>query len=183
MTNTTWITGDSIEYMESMDSKSVDFVIADPPYSNFPLVNKSIEQSLRVSKGSVLYFMYAEDIYDLDIRPEQVLFWVKPISTKNTSRRYSRFVEVICVFRNVGFTNALHWSNRSGIFTDSLVEDRIHPFKKPESLIQRLILQHSNIGDLVLDPFAGSGTVQSVCARVERKCISIELEPSWAKAT
>jgi len=47
-----------------------------------------------------------------------------------------------------------------------------HPTPKPEALLERIILATSNEGDLVLDPFLGSGTTMRVAQRLNRQCIS-----------
>lgn len=54
-----------------------------------------------------------------------------------------------------------------------------HPTQKPEGLIERLVLASSDQGDLVLDPFAGSGTTLRVCQQINRRCIGIELNPGY----
>lgn len=48
-------------------------------------------------------------------------------------------------------------------------------YQKPASLIERLIRIHSNPGDTVLDPFAGSGTTPKAAERLGRKQISFEI--------
>jgi len=54
-------------------------------------------------------------------------------------------------------------------------EDRqIHPAQKPSMLIERLILLSSNKGDIVLDPFSGSGVTAVVCEKLKRKYICVE---------
>ena len=49
-----------------------------------------------------------------------------------------------------------------------------HPTQKPMALIERCLLASTNEGDLVLDPFLGSGTTAVACARLNRSCIGIE---------
>jgi site-specific DNA-methyltransferase (adenine-specific) len=44
-----------------------------------------------------------------------------------------------------------------------------HATQKPEPLIERLVLASSRPGDLVVDPFVGSGTTAAVAARLERR--------------
>ncbi len=61
----------------------------------------------------------------------------------------------------------------------SMPENTAHPTQKPEKLIAKLILASSNKGDIVLDPFAGSGTT-SVCAKkLGRHYVGIELDPQY----
>jgi modification methylase len=59
---------------------------------------------------------------------------------------------------------------------------KIHPTQKPEALLQRVLLAASNAGDLVLDPFFGSGTTGAVARRLRRNFIGLERDPGYAAA-
>ncbi|QGM46921.1 site-specific DNA-methyltransferase [Methylocystis heyeri] len=59
---------------------------------------------------------------------------------------------------------------------------KTHPTQKPESLLARIILAASNPGDLVLDPFFGSGTTGAVAKRLRRDYLGIEREAAYAEA-
>jgi len=59
---------------------------------------------------------------------------------------------------------------------------KLHPTQKPEALIARVILAASRPGDLVLDPFAGTGTTGAVAKRLRRGFIGVEREKSYAAA-
>lgn len=54
-----------------------------------------------------------------------------------------------------------------------------HPTQKPEGLMERMILASSDEGDLIVDPFCGSGTTLRVCQQTNRKAIGIELNPDY----
>lgn len=54
-----------------------------------------------------------------------------------------------------------------------------HPAQKPLEAIKRIILAHTDEGDLVIDPFAGSGTTALACHELGRKCIIIEKDPNY----
>lgn len=56
---------------------------------------------------------------------------------------------------------------------------KAHPTQKPESLLHRVILASSNPGDIVLDPFFGTGTTGAVAKRLGRKWIGIECEQGY----
>ena len=58
-----------------------------------------------------------------------------------------------------------------------------HPTQKPEGLIERMILASSDKGDVVLDPFSGSGTTLRVCQQLERNGIGFELNPEYVEMT
>lgn len=54
-----------------------------------------------------------------------------------------------------------------------------HPTQKPEALLDRIIKASSNVGDIVLDPFAGSYTTSAVANKLGRNAIGIELNPEY----
>lgn len=59
-----------------------------------------------------------------------------------------------------------------------------HSTQKPEAVILPLILYSSNPGDLVLDPFAGTGTTLAVARKTGRRWLGMEMTPEWyGKAT
>ncbi|MGI9461894.1 MAG: site-specific DNA-methyltransferase [Alphaproteobacteria bacterium] len=58
-----------------------------------------------------------------------------------------------------------------------------HPTQKPESLLQRIILATSRVGDVVLDPFAGSGTSLAVCKKLRRHYIGFEQSAKYVAIT
>jgi site-specific DNA-methyltransferase (adenine-specific)/modification methylase len=59
----------------------------------------------------------------------------------------------------------------------------LHPTQKPEALVERCVAASSNPGDLVVDPFSGSGTTAVICARLQRDFIGYELEDIYIKAS
>jgi len=65
-------------------------------------------------------------------------------------------------------------------WTECIRHGKAHPFEKPLDLIRRLVLAASDPGDLVLDPFGGSGTTAAACAMTGRRCLLIEREPAYA---
>lgn len=58
-----------------------------------------------------------------------------------------------------------------------------HPTQKPEGLIERMVLASSDEGDLVIDPFSGSGTTLRVCQQLNRNAIGIELNETYVEQT
>jgi modification methylase len=59
---------------------------------------------------------------------------------------------------------------------------KVHPTQKPEALLHRVILSCTSPGDVVLDPFLGSGTTAAVARRLGRRYIGIERDPTYAAA-
>lgn len=155
---------------------NIGLVIADTPYDDHA-TTKAVIARLRSQSCCQLFFMYPEDVWRLETKPDQVLHWVKQPSTKNTSRAYSRFVEAIAVY-NPRMNTKTHWSCRTGVFFDSLIQQPEHPHKKPDSLIEKLLANHYRDG-IVFDPFAGSGTVHRVCLRMGIPSFSVEIDRRW----
>jgi len=77
----------------------------------------------------------------------------------------------------------------SNIWTDisipfwSMPENTDHPTQKPEKLIAKLLLASSNEGDLILDPFAGSGTTLVTAKKLNRHFVGIEMDEYYSMLT
>ena len=54
-----------------------------------------------------------------------------------------------------------------------------HPTQKPEGVVERMVLASSDENDFVVDPFAGSGTTLRVCQQTNRRCLGIEINPTF----
>lgn len=73
----------------------------------------------------------------------------------------------------------------SNLWTDltvpfwSMPENTDHPTQKPEKLLAKVILASSNEGDVVLDPFLGSGTTSVVAKKLNRRYVGIELDQTY----
>lgn len=61
--------------------------------------------------------------------------------------------------------------------------DGYHGCQLPEALLTRIILASSNLNDVVLDPFVGSGTTAAVAKRLGRRYVGIDLSPTYVKRT
>ena len=60
--------------------------------------------------------------------------------------------------------------------------DKIHPTQKPEALLARVLLSSSKPGDVVLDPFFGTGTTGAVAKRLGRRFVGVEREQAYIDA-
>jgi modification methylase len=61
-------------------------------------------------------------------------------------------------------------------------DDKVHPTQKPEALLHRIIAATTRPGDVVLDPFFGTGTTGAVAKRLGRKFIGVERESTYIAA-
>ncbi len=73
----------------------------------------------------------------------------------------------------------------SNLWTDitvpfwSMPENTDHPTQKPEKLVAKIILAGTRPGDLVLDPFLGSGTTSVVAAKLGRRFVGVEIDETY----
>ncbi|MBI9072481.1 MAG: site-specific DNA-methyltransferase [Melioribacteraceae bacterium] len=74
----------------------------------------------------------------------------------------------------------------SNIWTDisipfwSMPENTEHPTQKPEKLLAKIIIASSNKGDVIFDPFLGSGTTSVTAKKLRRNYVGIELDETFA---
>lgn len=172
------INADTLEWVKSRPSQSVDHIITDYEYgTEFPF-----DEFVRICNpnGTILTFCSEHDD-PMNGRFTKKAYWIKTPSTKNTTKEISSFVEEIHIFRDKdrGMYNPnLHWSNYVGVYTD-MVEEKGWLWKKPLSLMERFIKIYTKPGDLVLDPYMGSGTTLKACKNLDRKYIGIDIDPKW----
>ena len=77
------------------------------------------------------------------------------------------------------------FTHPSNIWLDTVVpfwsmhENTPHPTQKPEMILERLLMAHTDEGDIILDPFMGSGTTAAVAKRTGRKFTGFELNEDF----
>ncbi len=168
------IKGDSFQLLPKYKNGTFDLILTDPPY-DFDTEEKAfLHREFERLASAIIVFAPPENQWVTPVG--QYLFWLKSISTKNTSLRYSRFVEMIFCYGNLKWNRGRHWSQYSNVFMDLVDTTEKHSHRKPPSLIERLILNHTTEGDHILDPFAGSGVVGEVGRRLNRKVTLIDIE-------
>lgn len=75
-----------------------------------------------------------------------------------------------------GISDVLMFANRKDKNADG---SNVHDSQKPIGLFRTLIMQSTNNGDLVLDPFMGSGTTAIACIREKRHFIGFEINEEY----
>lgn len=109
--------------------------------------------------------------------------WVKHHFALNINRRYQSRHEPILIMRKKKHQSSGTWnvpSNQSTVFEfDKPAANKDHPTMKPLELWGLLVRYHSDEGQLVFDPFLGSGTSIVACEQLGRRCYGIEIEPRY----
>jgi len=172
------VKGSAFEFLPSLSAGFAAAVITDPPYDLDGEKIESLDQQfVRIAKGKIV-FMPPENQW---VNSNQFGFWVKPISTKNTSRKYSRFVEMIFFGGNLSWNTDRHWSQYTNVFTDLVEGETAHPYEKPFSLMKRLILNHTTPNQIIIDPFCGSGTTLLAAKQTGRRAIGVEIDKIYCE--
>jgi len=130
---------------------------------------KEINEKLGVkSNGGGMWSIYTGDNVCKQIPTEELWNKLQEIlqfnmQYKKISQTYNAQLGITDVWRDINFYE----------------EKRYHPTQKPQKLIDRLILASSNKGDLILDPFSGSGLTMLSAYRNERGFIGFELDEDY----
>lgn len=87
--------------------------------------------------------------------------------------------------RNGGKQMGSMWSMPTCVGSERLRDaegNKLHPTQKPLALVERMVLLSTNPGDLILDPFAGTGTLAVVAKATGRRSLNIEYEQRYVQA-
>lgn len=71
--------------------------------------------------------------------------------------------------------------DKTALFYPKPQKSKLHPTMKPVGLLRRLILNSSNTGDIIYDPFGGSGSTLIACEQTKRKCLMVELDSEYCQ--
>lgn len=122
---------------------------------------------------------------DYQSRHEPCLYgWKDGAShTWNGGRKQTTAMEAIDLMNEEDLRKAykelVEQLDTSVIYENKPAKNKEHPTMKPIKLLARLIRNSSNVGDLVLDLFGGSGSTLMACEQVGRKCCTNEIDPHY----
>ena len=196
MTDWQVITGDCLEVMPTLDRAAIAAVVTDPPYGvNYRLGSPS--KSDRWPRQFVNTPIIGDD-RPFDPRPfleyeTVILFGANHFSDMLPTTRGWIFWDKRGDFAPTDFADGeLIWTNkqkpirkfshhwRGVIRASENGEKHYHPTQKPVALMEWLIEKYTQPGDLIFDPFCGSGTTGVACVQTGRRFIGIEIDPTYA---
>ena len=159
------------------------------------LMRELIPELARVLKpGAHFYIFFAFECYCTLMKELSKVFEVNPVpliwdKTQTTSPflgyDYAPCSEPILFGRKLAKDRKRLSGAASTIIKSKPIyaTKKAHPFEKPSELLEFLIKQSSNVGDLVFDPFAGSGSTLIAGSRLRRNVLGFELdEGHWRSA-
>ncbi len=168
--------GDCLEILPTLGP--VDAVVTDPPYGvgfadwdNSRPSDKWFSEIKRLSPSCAVHCAQGE-MWAWP-RPDWVMAWFMPGSVNRTKAGNFRHWEPVLVY---GKEKA---QVDSKVFKPIGAERNGHPCPKPDAIEMWLVNVFSREGEMVLDPFMGSGTTGVACANLGRRFIGIEIEPKY----
>ena len=173
----------------TMNRKGVDFGEWDKDFNQEEWLYIALDKVK--AGGSVVIFNDWKNIGIMRQILEEKGFTLKELiqwkKTNPMPRNRDRLYVTSCEFavwavKGKGWTfNRQRDTYENTIFEYPLVsgKQRIHPTQKKEELISDILKIHSNKGDIVLDPFMGSGTTAKCCIDLERNYIGFELDKDY----
>lgn len=174
-------------------------------YHEIEIFNRSwLEECQRILKdnGSIWVSGTHHNIYSvgnnmktLGYKILNVITWEKPNPPPNLSCRYFTHSteQIIWSAKNEKSKHLFNYDKMKAIngqkqmkdvwrFSSPSVDEKKygkHPTQKPEKLLERIILASSEVGDLILDPFQGTGTTGVVAKKLNRKYIGIDTDAKY----
>ena len=197
---------DCLEGMKSIPEKSVNITLTDIPYGvvnresnglrnldkeNADVFNIDMDELLseihRVTEGQIIIFCAKEqfsEIYKFFANKKgttRSIIWQKTNpSPMNGQYVYLSGVEHAVWFKPRG-RKVFNAHCKNTVFTYSNGSRKIHPTQKNVDLFKELIADNSNEGEIVFDPFMGSGTTAIAAIDTGRDYIGFELDEEYYK--
>ena len=141
--------------------------------------------------GACIYVCYAqgtngvefmESFEEAGFKFSSNLIWVKNVASMGWQDYRYRHEPIM-----YGWKKGEHYNLGDRTETSVWEIDReggyLHPTTKPQSLVIRAARNSSKQGDIVFDPFLGSGTTLMACENLGRKCRAIEIAPGYVAVT
>jgi len=197
------IHGDCLEIMKTFPNNCIDLIITDPPYGDNvaygwnnkiiknnknPLINCSaLVECYRVLKKNTSLYLFTNwkhypfltefIIRYTKFKVRHLVIWKKHNFGLGWAFRHQ--YEMVLVLEKG--KPKYNLTNFSDVQTCSHInhDKNNHPHQKPVDLIMKMIEHSSKKGDLVLDPFCGSGAVCVACSKVRREWIGIEVDGKY----
>ena len=166
---------DNRDVLPLFPDKAFDLVLTDPPYPDDHLEYGDFDSSILTNFDCKQIVFWSKEI-KFPISYSAIHIWDKVVCCgsgyerifeRNGNRNYK-------VYRFNAVNSPVSAQFASDVWT-------AHPSQKPRKLIESLITEYSNITDLILDPFLGSGTTAVAAKILGRKCIGIEISEKYCE--
>ena len=189
--------GDCTQIMPHLPADSVDLIVTDPPYlvnyrdrSGRTILNDHTDNWLEPAFAAMYRVLrdhcFVVSFYGWNHADSFVTAWRQAgfrivghfvFAKHYASRKGFTEARHECAYLlakgspstpNVALPDVMPWGKYTG--------NRLHPTQKPLEILRPLIMSYSSVGDVVLDPFAGSGSTLLAAQQLRRSWIGIEMD-------
>lgn len=188
-TTQTWKIGNCIELMQSYPDKHFDLILTDPPYGVnleygiyddtednwYELMNEFIPEAQRVANMVIFPSCQIKRLkwFYTNYPPDWLLAWYKGSPGTAGHLGFNDWEPMVVYGKIKGMSMHDHFYCKPQRFGDG------HPCPKPIGWATWIIERATKEGDLVCDPFLGSGTTLEACRSTNRNCIGFEIDPQY----
>lgn len=109
----------------------------------------------------------------------QLIIWVK--NTIVIGRMDYLLQHELLIYGWYGKHKFRRSKSKSVLFHAKPAKSKLHPTMKPLGLMRKIILNSTEVNDVVYDPFGGSGSTLIACEQTKRKCVTIEKDPAYCQ--
>lgn len=137
------------------------------------------KNSVYIFNSDRMIFALRQALLETGFKFSQLLIWIKNAAVVGRLD-YLPQHELIA-YAWLGTHTFRKSKDKSVIYCPKPSKSKLHPTMKPVSLLRRLVLNSTEVGDTVYDCFAGSGSLLVSAEQTKRKCVLIELDPDYCQ--
>jgi site-specific DNA-methyltransferase (adenine-specific) len=209
-TNQKIIKGDSRQVLKTLDKKSYDLLLSDPPYGmdfksgwntkdkiqndkiedTVVLFEEVLKECVPLLKDDAHFYLFGNINYLPQIKPiiekyltlKNILIWDRQIIGMGDLKSYGNSYDIVYFGYNKKWKD-LHGTRERDILNFQRVDPakNIHPTEKPLDMLEYLIKKSSQENDKILEPFAGGGSTLVAAKNTNRKATGIEIENKYVQ--
>jgi DNA modification methylase len=196
------------DYAKLMDGKMADLIFTDPPYGvGYDGGAKERDRLIGDELGSTIYGDALPRLAAYAADHAALYLWyadARAASAAAATAGYVVVAQIVWVKNNAQFVTAAHYkgkheaclyAHRKGKSSqwfgpnnevtvwpvDRSNRNEYHPTQKPVELAEHALRNSSQTGDVVIDPFLGSGATMIAAERLERACYGMDIEPKYVQ--
>ncbi len=137
------------------------------------------KNSFYIFNSDKMLFALRDGMEQAGIHFSQLLIWIK--SHAVIGRKDYLPMHELIAYGWHGVHEFKKSQDKSVLYCPKPNKSPLHATQKPLSLMRRLILNSTSIGDTIYEPCAGSGSTGIACEQTKRKCVMIELDPEYCQ--
>ena len=197
--------GDCLELMKDIPDESIDMILTDPPYgmnyqsgyrkvthdkihgdSGLDWLDDFVNEIYRVSKPNTAHYVFCsfhhidkfKQAIEKKFKVKNILTWVKNnTSMGDLKGDFAPKTEFIILFHKG--RRLINGTRDPNVLEFKRTQNKLHPTQKPVDMAEYMIEKFSDEGDVILDPFMGSGTTGVACINTNRNFIGMELDAGY----